>query len=188
MNSLPPVEHFRSSSAVDIYRLPMLLFPNGFSGFAYILEGAGPLTLVDTGSGMGRSNEDLLDGFAQVRARFGKGYRLSDIERIIITHGHIDHFGNIISSIGRFEWLDAAKLQLEPLWAPAPPKILAAARAQVRLAGQTVRGIAQAYHEAPLGALLAQIDSNGFLEIAVRQGNAAAQLQVELGDPVQLRF
>jgi len=67
-------------------------------------------------------------------------------------------------------------------------RAFAAAGAQVGLAGQTVRGIAQAYHEAPLGALLAQIDSNGFLEIAVRHGNAAARLQVELGYPVRLRF
>ena len=66
MQRLPPVEHFRSSSGVDIYRLPMMLFPNNFSGYAFVLEGVGPLTLVDTGSGMGRSNDDLLDGFRQL--------------------------------------------------------------------------------------------------------------------------
>jgi len=52
MQSLPPVEHCRSCSGVDIYRLPMVLFPNNFSGYAFVLEGAGALTLVDTGSGM----------------------------------------------------------------------------------------------------------------------------------------
>ena len=95
MTDLPPVEHFKSSSGVDIYRLSMLLFPNDFVGHAYILEGAGPLTLVDTGSGMGRSNEDLLDGFRQLRERFATTFTLADIERIIITHGHIDHFGGL---------------------------------------------------------------------------------------------
>ncbi len=95
MINLPPVEHFRSSSSVEIYRLPLVLFPNNFTGYAYVLEGAGPLTLVDTGSGMGRSNDDLLDGFRQLREHFGKGYGLADIERIIITHGHIDHFGGL---------------------------------------------------------------------------------------------
>ena len=95
MQRLPPVEHFRSSSGVDIYRLPLMLFPNNFSGYAYVLEGAGALTLVDTGSGMGRSNDDLVDGFRQIRENFARPFGLSDIERIIISHGHIDHFGGL---------------------------------------------------------------------------------------------
>ncbi len=95
MTTLPPVERFASSSGVDIYRLPMLLFPEDFTGHAFVLDGAGPLTLVDTGSGMGRSNDDLLAGFRQIGERYGKSYSLRDIERIIITHGHIDHFGGL---------------------------------------------------------------------------------------------
>ncbi len=95
MNPLPPVDHFQSSSGVHIFRLPLLLFPNDFSGYAFVLEGAGPLTLVDTGSGMGRSNDDLLDGFRQLRENHGRAYGLGDIERVIITHGHIDHFGGL---------------------------------------------------------------------------------------------
>ena len=95
MPNQPQIAHFRSSSGVDIYQLPMLLFPPDFSGHAYLLDGAGPLTLVDTGSGMPRSNEDLLAGFQQLRERYGKTCTLADIERVIITHGHIDHFGGL---------------------------------------------------------------------------------------------
>ena len=95
MQPLPPVEKFRSSSGVDIYRLPLVLFPNNLSGHAFVLEGAGALTLVDAGSGMGRSNNDLLDGFRQIKAKFGRSITLGDIERIIISHGHIDHFGGL---------------------------------------------------------------------------------------------
>lgn len=95
MAQTPPVAHFRSSSGVDIYQLPMLLFPPDFSGHAYLLDGAGPLTLVDTGSGMPQSNADLLAGFGALRERFGKSYALGDIERVILTHGHIDHFGGL---------------------------------------------------------------------------------------------
>lgn len=95
MPSLPAVERFTSSSGVDIYRLPMVLFPNNFTGHAFLLDGAGPLTLVDTGSGMGRSNDDLLAGFKQIGERYSKSFALHDIERIIITHGHIDHFGGL---------------------------------------------------------------------------------------------
>ncbi len=95
MNLLPPVERFTSSTGVDIYRLPLVLFPNNFTGHAFVLDGAGPLTLVDTGSGIGRSNDDLIAGFKQIGARFGPSFMLRDIERIIITHGHIDHFGGL---------------------------------------------------------------------------------------------
>ncbi len=95
MDLLPPVECFTSSSGVNIYRLPLVLFPNNFTGHAFVLDGAGPLTLVDTGSGMGRSNDDLINGFKQIGQRFGKSFELQDIERIIITHGHIDHFGGL---------------------------------------------------------------------------------------------
>lgn len=91
----PPVAHFRSSSGVDIYQLPMLLFPPDFSGHAYLLDGAGPLTLADTGSGMPQSNADLLAGLQALGERFGKSYALGDIERVILTHGHIDHFGGL---------------------------------------------------------------------------------------------
>ena len=63
MQHLPPVEHFRSSTGVDIYRFSMQLFPNGFDGHAFILEGVGQLTLIDCGSGIGTSNDDLLAGF-----------------------------------------------------------------------------------------------------------------------------
>ena len=85
MNSLPSVEHFKSSSGVDIFRLPMVLFPNNFAGYAFVLEGVGALTLVDTGSGIGRSNDDLLDGFRQLQEQFGRTYRL---ERHRASHHH----------------------------------------------------------------------------------------------------
>ncbi len=95
MTHLPPVEHFKSSTGVDIYRFSMQLFPNGFVGHAYILEGAGELTLVDCGSGIGTSNDDLLAGIADIGQRFNRKFSLRDIQRIIITHGHIDHFGGL---------------------------------------------------------------------------------------------
>jgi glyoxylase-like metal-dependent hydrolase (beta-lactamase superfamily II) len=95
MSDLPAIECFQSSSGVIIYRIPMILFPNNFMGYAYVLKGAGELTLVDTGSGMGRSNDDLLAGFQAIRDDFGETFTLQDIKRVIITHGHIDHFGGL---------------------------------------------------------------------------------------------
>jgi glyoxylase-like metal-dependent hydrolase (beta-lactamase superfamily II) len=95
MSDLPAIECFQSNTGVIIYRIPMILFPNDFMGYAYVLKGAGELTLVDTGSGMGRSNDDLLAGFQGICDSFGETFSLQDIKRVIITHGHIDHFGGL---------------------------------------------------------------------------------------------
>lgn len=95
MSSLPPIETFTSSTGVKIYRIPVVVFPNGFVAFCYVLLGAGVPTLVDTGSGYGRSTEDLLAGIATLETDFGERFKVSDLQRIIITHGHVDHFGGI---------------------------------------------------------------------------------------------
>ncbi|MFN8374531.1 MAG: MBL fold metallo-hydrolase [Anaerolineae bacterium] len=89
------VERFESNTGVRIYRIPVQVFPNGFVGFCYVLLNAGVPTLVDTGSGYPTSNEDLLKGFDSLRAEFGESLRLEDIQRIIVTHGHVDHFGGV---------------------------------------------------------------------------------------------
>ena len=49
--------------------------------------GNGPVTLIDTGPKFPGSFESILKEFEHA------GLRISDIERIIITHGHVDHFG-----------------------------------------------------------------------------------------------
>lgn len=52
----------------------------------YLLEGE-PLTLVDTGPKTPAALEALVDGLDR------RGYRLSDIDQVVITHAHHDHFG-----------------------------------------------------------------------------------------------
>jgi glyoxylase-like metal-dependent hydrolase (beta-lactamase superfamily II) len=54
----------------------------------YLSTGADePLTLVDTGPCTDRARAALEEGVSSL------GYALSDIERIIITHAHVDHYG-----------------------------------------------------------------------------------------------
>jgi glyoxylase-like metal-dependent hydrolase (beta-lactamase superfamily II) len=91
---LPPVERFTSSSGARIYRLPSEAFP-GFIVYVYLVFEAGPLTLVDAGSGYGSSIAQILTGLETVRAEFGEPFEPADIRRHIITHGHIDHFGGL---------------------------------------------------------------------------------------------
>jgi glyoxylase-like metal-dependent hydrolase (beta-lactamase superfamily II) len=52
----------------------------------YLLEDE-PLTLIDTGPNSGKSLDDL------ERALAGHGYRIEDLELIVLTHQHIDHVG-----------------------------------------------------------------------------------------------
>ncbi|QPC84788.1 MBL fold metallo-hydrolase [Phototrophicus methaneseepsis] len=109
--TLPAVEHFRSSTGVEIYRIPAEAFP-GFWAYAYLLIGAGVPTLVDTGSGYPASTEGILAGLASVTADFDPAFRLQDIARIIITHGHVDHFGGLVDLL---EAVGGADVGIHPL-------------------------------------------------------------------------
>lgn len=91
---LPPVERFESNTGVRIYRIPCEAFPE-FIAYAYVLFGAGPPTLVDSGSGYLSSNDHLLAGFEAIGRNFGEPIAPADLGRIIVTHGHIDHFGGV---------------------------------------------------------------------------------------------
>lgn len=94
ITELPAIERFVSSTDVKIYRIPVEAFP-GFIAYAYLVFDAGPLTMIDTGSGYGNSNDHLLAGLETIRSEFGEAVRPADIKRIILTHGHIDHFGGL---------------------------------------------------------------------------------------------
>jgi hypothetical protein len=98
---------------------------------------------------------------------------------------HADRFGNLITSIGRLRW-DGGDLVLTPAFRrdPTPPIRFSAAEARVELAGRTVTGIHRTYGEARLGELIALVGSEGFLEIAVRQGSAQEVLGVRRGEGV----
>ena len=81
-----------------IFQIPLLVFP-GFWGFAYlVLVEAGPTAyrvLIDTGSGYGESNQYLDAGFKAVSLELGRSFGFEDLTHILITHGHIDHFGGL---------------------------------------------------------------------------------------------
>lgn len=95
MSELPPIERYVANNGMTLYRLPCIVFPNGFVAYAYLVLGGDMPTLIDTGSGFGRSTDDLLAGLRAVRDEFGESFSVTDIGRILITHGHIDHFGGI---------------------------------------------------------------------------------------------
>ena len=70
--------------------IPMPYPPDLITANVYAV-GKGPITLIDTGP-------KIPGAFEFVRKKFqSAGLDFSDIERIIITHGHVDHFGLAVS-------------------------------------------------------------------------------------------
>jgi S-adenosylmethionine hydrolase len=56
------------------------------------------------------------------------------------------------------------------------------------LVGQKrISSLSQTFADVAPGELVAYVGSSGYLEIAVREGNAAAQLGVDVGDAVQVK-
>ncbi|MFZ5821140.1 MAG: MBL fold metallo-hydrolase [Chloroflexota bacterium] len=88
MKHPPAYAAFETSSGARIYRLPVAAFP-GMWANAWLVETGNVLALVDTGSGSEHSNETLVAGFARA------GRRIEDLTHILLTHGHIDHFGGL---------------------------------------------------------------------------------------------
>ena len=117
---------------------------------------------------------------------------------------HTDHFGNVITSIGRLLWR-GDELSLAPAFQqqsnrvmPQPHARLAAYEAVVVARGSSpdgsprqnreIRGVHRTYADVEPGEVLALVGSEGHLEIAVREGNGAERLGLQPGDPVELRW
>jgi len=92
---LPDVRRYDSNTGVRIYRIACDAFPGLVANMYVLLGGAGPPTLIDTGSGFGEANQQLVDGLEKIRGDHGEDFAPTDLKRIIITHGHIDHFGGL---------------------------------------------------------------------------------------------
>lgn len=94
MSHSPSVAQFVADSGVRIYRITCQVFES-LSARVHLLLGAGPPTLVDTGSGLGTSVQEILAGIETVKHHYGESVGAGDIRRILITHGHIDHIGGL---------------------------------------------------------------------------------------------
>lgn len=102
---------------------------------------------------------------------------------------HIDHFGNIISSIGTIKWNTEERLTLLPAFNTGQPTVrILAEHAQIKIAEEEIDTIHPTYNKVPRGELVALVGSDGFLEIAVNQGSAKSRLDVMTGDRVELHI
>lgn len=85
----------------------------------------------------------------------------------------IDHFGNLNTNVNRQDLLGPG---LEPQ------------NLRVSIAGREIRGLAKTFGDHARGELVALIDSDDSLAIAVVNGNAAQELNIEFGDPVEVSW
>lgn len=88
------IERFETLRGGRVYRLPLEVFP-GFNAYSHLVFGDGLRALVDVGSGFGDSNSDLERGLERVRTEHGEPADWSDLTHVLISHGHIDHFGGL---------------------------------------------------------------------------------------------
>ncbi len=77
-----------------IYRLALDLFP-GLQGYAYLVVGPGIRALIDCGSGFGDSDQQLELGLGTVAEQYDERVSWDSLTHVLITHGHIDHFGGL---------------------------------------------------------------------------------------------
>ncbi len=194
--------------------------------FSYVLASEPPVVVVELSSvtTLGHPVSHTFHGrdvFAPAAARLAAGVPIAQLglsirdPLVFVPHLkvsregvdgevlHVDRFGNLVTSIGRFEW-GRWMLSLTPFgWAAELEAQSAAGRppggsaskgvlrldpeqAIVAAGGTELRGIRRAYSEADRGDAIALIGSGGHLELAVREGSAASVLGLQRGDRVQL--
>lgn len=108
--------------------------------------------------------------------------------RVLGEVTHIDRFGNLTTSIGVMRWVTGERLLLKPAFGDSDAESLpiSSESATVRIGQSRITGIRHTYSEAERGKLLTLVGSAGFLEISMNQANAAAALDVAIGDTVEL--
>lgn len=100
---------------------------------------------------------------------------------------YIDHFGNVITNIGRLIW-DGNLLRLDPAFGETAPLVINAKQARVYSGDLDLGAIRRTYGECEPGEALALVGSEGMLEVAINQGRGAQQLALSIGDKVEVKL
>jgi glyoxylase-like metal-dependent hydrolase (beta-lactamase superfamily II) len=91
------VVRYPLSNGQTVYKIPVFSFP--MSDFkdhwtaTYLVLSGNAATLVDTGTH--RSEESLREGLQVVREFYGEPVSLEQMDQVLITHAHFDHFGGL---------------------------------------------------------------------------------------------
>ena len=88
------VDCHETSTGRCIYSFQVEAFPTLVANI-YLIDDGDQLILVDTGSGLEKSNEEFLAGFDALQEAYGVSFTPADVDLILITHAHMDHFGGL---------------------------------------------------------------------------------------------
>ena len=80
------IKPFPQLENIHAVAIPFVGFPDLITANVYVL-GKGPLTLIDAGPNIKGAMDFLRHELDAI------GFGFGDIEKIIVTHGHVDHFG-----------------------------------------------------------------------------------------------
>jgi len=101
MKVVKELQAFETLLGARVYQIPVEAFP-GFWAFAYLVVNEDELALIDAGSGFGDSNQQLTNGILEAGLTDpGRNFTLEDLTHVLITHGHIDHFGGLIDILSK---------------------------------------------------------------------------------------
>lgn len=98
LSSPGEIKTFETSGGGRIYRIAMQMFPILWGYIYMVFLENGPeeyRVLIDTGSGFGDSNQHLELGLQAISAYEEQPVGLDTLTHVLITHGHIDHFGGL---------------------------------------------------------------------------------------------
>lgn len=96
----PSFSVFQTSAGAQIFVLPLEVFPD-FWACAYLVLVDDLCVLIDCGSGSEASNVRLEAGLERASGEVGRKLALGDLTHVLITHGHIDHYGGLAWLRGR---------------------------------------------------------------------------------------
>ncbi len=89
------VRQYTSNGGARVYQFILEAFP-GLWTYCYVICLDDMRILVDTGSGFSGSNDQLEAGFRGIARILQAPFSLKDLTHVLITHGHIDHFGGLV--------------------------------------------------------------------------------------------
>ncbi len=92
--SVEPVTRYETDGGVRIYRIAAQVF-SVLVANVYLVVAGDYAALIDTGSGLGQSDDHLRAGLEQVRDEWGEPIGWHDLKRIVVTHAHVDHYGGL---------------------------------------------------------------------------------------------
>jgi S-adenosylmethionine hydrolase len=115
----------------------------------------------------GKNIRDLGKEIKTLERKIHRQVRISD-QQLIGSISHVDHYGNLITTIDRALFVSFQKEK----------------KMELKVGRETINGIHYYYNEVEPGDCIALFNSNDLLEIAIYKGHASELLGVQVDSPI----